>query len=164
MTRQVIVSFLLSTALAGGCGGSGGSTAPRRVVVDPALGAIGPRALDALQAAMAQLLWPDNLASELRIVADTGTKLDGYVNSGDRSVLHLGPQWINAYPDATTTDLHLRVLVAHELGHMLGRDGHLTCDGDANVMAQNCLPVDARYSARDIVFICTATTGGICRR
>lgn len=152
-------------ALLVGCGGAGGAgPAPRRVVVDPALGAIGPRALVALQAALAQLLWPDNLASEVRIVADTGTKLDGYVNSGDRSVLHLGPQWINAYPDAMTTDLHLRVLVAHELGHMLGRDGHLTCDSDTNVMAQNCLPADARYSAQDIAFICTATTGGVCRR
>lgn len=158
MRRLCIGIFV---ALLAGCGGA--EPTSRRVIVDPALGAIGPRALTALQAALAQLLWPDNLALEVHIVADTGTKLDGYVDSGDRSVLHLGPQWINAYPDAMTTDLHLRVLVTHELGHMLGRDGHLACDGDTNVMAQNCLPADARYSAQDIAFICTATTGGICR-
>ncbi len=158
-----LLACAVAVALAG-CGGVGSGPVPRRVVVDPALGAIGPRALAAMQAAMVQLSWPDNLATEVRIVADTTTKLDGYVDSGDRSVLHLGPQWINAYPDAATTDLHLRVLVAHELGHMLGRSGHLVCDGDANVMAQNCLPADARYSAQDIAFICTATTGGICRR
>lgn len=158
-----LLAYAVAVALAG-CGGAGGGPALHRVVVDPALGAIGPRALNAMQAALAQLLWPDNLAAEVRIVADMSTKVDGYVDTGDRSVLHLGPQWINAYPDAATTDLHLRVLVAHELGHMLGRSGHLTCDGDTNVMAQNCLPSDALYSAQDIAFICTATAGGICRR
>ena len=155
-------SWVLVALLLGGCGSL---TLDKRfrVFIDSDLGGIGPRALVALQAALAQLQRsPDSMAQDVRLVADVNTKLDAYVDTSDRSTLYLGPQWINAYPDAATTDLHLRVLVAHELGHMLGQDGHLACDNDANVMAQNCLPSTGRYSLADVHWICRATTGGIC--
>lgn len=155
-------SWFLVALLLGGCGSL---TLDKRfrVFIDGDLGGIGPRALAAIQQALTQLQRnPDSVAQEVRIVADMSTKFDGYVDTGDRSTLYLAPQWINAYSDAATTDLHLRVLVAHELGHMLGQDGHLSCDGDQNIMAQNCLPPTGRYSAADIRWICNATTGGVC--
>ena len=155
-------SLILVALLLGGCGSL---TLDKRfrIFIDSDLGAIGPRALAAFQSALTQLQKsPDNMAQEVRIVADMSTKFDGYVDTGDRSTLYLAPQYINAYPDTATTDLHLRVLVAHELGHMLGQDGHLSCDGDQNIMAQNCLPPTGRYSAADIRGICNATTGGVC--
>lgn len=114
-----------------------------------------------MQGALAQLQGPD-LPPDVRLVADETTKLDAYVDTGDRSTLLIGMRWVRAYPDAATTDLHLRVLVAHELGHMLGKDGHLSCDGDKNVMAQNCLPPSGKYSAADVAWICSAAFGGVC--
>ena len=154
--------FLVALLLLGGCGSL---TLDKRfrIFIDSDLGAIGPRALAAFQTALAQLQKsPDNMAQEVRIVTDISTKLDAYVDTGDRSTLYLAPQYINAYPDTATTDLHMRVLIAHELGHMLGQDGHLTCDDNKNVMAQNCLPPSGMYSAADIFWICRATSGGIC--
>ena len=95
----------------------------------------------------------------IHVVADKDTKLDGYVDSNDRSTMHLGVKWILQYPDR---DLHLRVLVIHEFGHMLGRDGHLPCNNDANATAQNCLPAQGKYSRSDVAWICGAATGGVC--
>lgn len=95
----------------------------------------------------------------IRVVADPDTKLDGYVDSNDRSTMRLGVRWILQYPDR---DLHLRVLVIHEFGHMLGRDGHPPCNNDANATAQNCLPVQGKYSRGDVDWICEAAAGGVC--
>lgn len=95
----------------------------------------------------------------LHVTADYETKLDAYVDSNDRSTMHLGMRWILQYPDK---DLHLRVLVIHEFGHMLGRDGHPPCNNDANATAQNCLPAQGKYSQGDVDWICGAAAGGVC--
>lgn len=132
--------------------------------IDDRLGDIGPRARAAFQLALSQLQ-TRAIGTEMQYVsikADPFTDKDGYVNSSDRSTMYLAPQWIKLYLDAETNDLHLKVLVAHELGHMLGQDQHLPCDDNQNVMAQNCLPTFAQYSARDIQFICQAANGGVC--
>lgn len=156
-----LLSLLL---LLPGCGALNLDDPITIIFIDDRLGDIGPRARRALELVLAQLqtraIGMD--VQRVTIKADPFTDKDGYIKSSDRSTMYLAPQWIKAYPDADTNDLHLKVLVAHELGHMLGQDKHLPCDGNQNVMAQNCLPSFALYSDRDIQFICQAAKGGIC--
>lgn len=156
--RALAAALLLS--------GCGGLTLDGRfhVTVDEGLAGFKGRIVAALGSAVAQLQTsPGGEVQEIAVVtAAPSTGVDGYVDTGDRSTMYLSPERIGGYADASTTDLHLRVLVAHEFGHMLGRDGHPPCDGDQNVMAQNCLPASGMYSRVDVEWICGAASGGVC--